>query len=357
MVINTLTQKWLFGWKYLVQKPTPREELEEIVTRGTIPDYAFFFMIAVSSIIATLGLLANSAAVIIGAMIIAPLMSPIIAISYWLLIGKRILIFRSFFTVLLGTILSIAVAYLISEAIGWKLAGSEIVSRMKPNLLDLGVALAAGAAAAFAYTRSSVSSAFAGIAISVALVPPLCTVGIALALKHDVSAEVGLDVESFDAQGPLLLYITNFFGIIFAASLVFFWQYFKKRLRAILILAVTMVCLAAVVFPLGLRMKHLLIRNQVRRSLTVITISLLPENYSKIRLSDLSVRIGKEIVYVRANVVAPPGVITQSFIDATQNRLTEIVEMPVAMEVGITLENVIRGSGDLPHLKNNEEIP
>ncbi|MDJ0804802.1 MAG: DUF389 domain-containing protein [Desulfobacterales bacterium] len=65
------------------------------------------------------------------------------------------------------------------------MAGSEIVARMRPSLLDLGIALAAGAAAAFAYTRPGVSSALAGIAIAVALVPPLCTVGIAIAFGQE----------------------------------------------------------------------------------------------------------------------------------------------------------------------------
>ena len=69
--------------------------------------------------------------------------------------------------------------------------GSAISARMKPSLLDLGMAVAAGAAAAFAYTRPNVSSALAGIAIAVALVPPLCTVGIAMALGQEASVEVG----------------------------------------------------------------------------------------------------------------------------------------------------------------------
>ena len=92
---------------------------------------------------------------------------------------------------------------------------------MKPSLLDLGVAVAAGAAAAFAYTRPNVSSALAGIAIAVALVPPLCTVGIAMALGQEASVEVGLALDSLSVRGPFLLYMTNILGIVFAGSLVF----------------------------------------------------------------------------------------------------------------------------------------
>ena len=349
--------KWLFGWMYLVELPNPKEELEVIVKKGSTPDLPYFIMLGTSSVIATLGLLANSPAVIIGAMIIAPLMSPIIALSYWILSGELVLIFRSLLTILLGTILSIAVAYFITELIGWKLAGSEIISRMNPNLLDLGVALAAGVAAAFAYTRASVSAAFAGIAIAVALVPPLCTAGIALASKDEAIAEVGLIVDHFDEQGPLLLYLTNFIGIIFAGSMVFFFQYFRRRLRAILILLLTLIAAGIVVYPLGLSMNNLIIRNQIRRNLAFITVYLLPEDYNKIRMRNLDVQIEDEIIYVRANAVAQPGVISQPFIDKLQNKLSESIERPVILEVGIIEEPIMRSSQDLMAPKMKKGLP
>lgn len=347
---------WLSSWRHLEEQPLSTEEVEELVKRGSVSGIPFYFMLITSSIIATLGLLSNSAAVIIGAMIIAPLMNPIVAVAYWLLSGKRNLLFRSLLTVILGTIVSIIVAFLISELIGWKLAGSEIIARMSPNLLDLGVALAAGAAAAFAYTRSGVSNSLAGIAIAVALVPPLCTVGVAMAVGKDVSAEIGMDVESFDPLGPLLLYITNFIGIVFSASIVFFWQYFKKQLRSILILMFTLIGLTIVVYPLGISMKNLMIRNQIRRNLTVIAIDLLPD-YTNVRLRNLTVRIGKEVILVKANAIAPPGVITESFIHETRNRLTEVVGKPVVLEVGIYFMSVMRSTDGLPDIKRKEGFP
>jgi len=212
---------WLYDWRHLVAEPTPVEEVEQTVELGSIPAFPFFFMLAISTVIATLGLLANSAAVVIGAMIIAPLMSPIIAVSYGLVARRLPLAFRSLFTVLAGTLLTIGAAFLITEVIGWKLAGPELIARMRPSLLDMGVAIAAGAAAAYAYTRPGVSSALAGIAIAVALVPPLCAVGITLAMGEEMSIEVGLARETYTANGPFFLYLTNFLGIVFAGSLVF----------------------------------------------------------------------------------------------------------------------------------------
>jgi len=336
--------RWLFDWRYLVEKPTSVEDAEQTLDRGSIPAFSFYFMLAISAVIATLGLLANSAAVIIGAMIIAPLMSPIIAMSYGLVAGRGKLILRSLLTVLTGTILTIGVAIVMTEAIGWTLAGSEIVARMKPTLLDLGVALASGAAAAFAYTRTGISSALAGIAIAVALVPPLCTVGIAVALGQEASVEVGLATDSFSARGPLLLYLTNIIGIIFAGSVVFYWQYYQRRVLAVLTLVLTLGSLVIVVPPLGINMDNILIRNQVRRSLTIIGSSILPADQD-VRLTNLSVRIGRDATFVRGDVVAPPGLLTEELINALRDRLSETVKMPVVLEFGIIHETILRSTG------------
>ena len=343
VAMSASSSRWLGDWRQLVEKPTSTKDVEQAVEMGSIPAFAFYFMLVMSAVIATFGLLANSAAVIIGAMIVAPLMNPIIAMSYGLVAGRGPLITRSLLVVLTGTILTIGVAFVLTDAIGWKLAGSEIVARMKPTLLDLGIALAAGAAAAFAYTRRGVSSALAGIAIAVALVPPLCTVGIAVALGQEGSAEVGLALDNFSARGPFLLYLTNIVGIVFAGSLVFFWQYYKRRVLAVLMLALTFGSLVIVVPPLGLSMDNLLIRNQVRRSLTIVGSSILPADHD-VRLTNLSVRIGQDAVFVRGDMVAPPGLLTQELINAYRDQLSEIVEMPVVLEFGIIPETILRSA-------------
>lgn len=332
-----------FDWRHFVEKSAPVEDIEQTVIRESIPAFPFFFMLTASAVIATLGLLANSAAVIIGAMIIAPLMGPIIGLSYGLVAGKGALIIRALFTVITGTISTICVAILITEMIGWKLAGSEIVSRMRPTLLDLGVALAAGAAAAFAYTRPGISSALAGIAIAVALVPPLCTVGIAVSLGQDMNVEVGIAVDYFSARGPMLLYLTNIIGIIFAGSIVFFFRYHRRRMVAVLIMALALGSLVIVVPPLKISMDELLIRNQVYRNLTIITQSVLPAN-QRIRPTNLSVQIRKDTIYVRGDVVASQGLITQEFINKLRDRLSEKLEKPTVLEIGIIHEEVLRST-------------
>jgi uncharacterized hydrophobic protein (TIGR00271 family) len=332
--------RWLYDWRHLVEEPTPVEDVEQTVELGSIPAFSFFFMLATSAVIATLGLLASSAAVVIGAMIIAPLMSPIIAVSYGLVARRLSLTLRSLFTVLTGTLLTVGVAFLITEAIGWKLAGPEVIARMKPSLLDLGIALAAGAAAAYAYTRPGVSSALAGIAIAVALVPPLCTAGITLAMWDEMSVEVGLAFDIYTAKGPFLLYLTNFLGIVFAGSLVFFLQYYRRRMVALLTLILTLGSLFVVIPPLRISMDNMLVRNQIRRNLTVIGRSILPED-SNARLTNLSVRIERKTIYVLCDVVSATGQITQKSINEIKDRLSEMIERPVVLKVGIIPETVL----------------
>ena len=219
--MNTKKFSLLGDWHHLVDKPILVDDVKKVVEKGSVPAFGFFFMIVASSIIATFGLLSNSAAVIIGAMIIAPLMNPIISLAFGSVEMNRVLVFRSLFTIVTSSIIIITIAFFVSEVIGWKLAGSELISRMRPSLLDLGIAVSAGVAAAYAYTRPSVSSALAGIAIAVALVPPLCTVGIALSLGHKAGTDIGFAMETVSARGPFLLYLTNIFGIVLSAAVVF----------------------------------------------------------------------------------------------------------------------------------------
>jgi uncharacterized membrane protein len=232
-----------------------------------------------------------------------------------------------------GAALTVGIALLMTESIGWKLAGSEILARMRPTLLDLGVAMAAGAAAAFAYTRPGVASSLAGVAIAVALVPPLCTVGIILALGDVASIEGGPgDEEGFSARGPLLLFLSNFFGILLSGGLVYFWQYYRKHGAALVRLLLALASLAIVIPSLGLNMEKLMIRNQVHRSLNHF-VSAAFDGQVEVQLTSIRVWVGSEAITVRISMVAPAGIITQNALDALREGLTEVIDRPVVLHV------------------------
>ena len=174
------------------------------------PSVDYFMLIILAASIATLGLLADSTAVIIGAMLVAPLMSPIISTAMGIVQGDTVLIRLASEASLKGIALAIGVGALITIVFPDHLTTNAILARTHPNLLDLFVALASGAAAGYALSRENVSAALPGVSIAVALVPPLCVVG------------YGLATTDFQISGgAFLLFITNVVAIILAAATIF----------------------------------------------------------------------------------------------------------------------------------------
>ena len=169
----------------------------------------FGLMLTLSVTIAVMGLAADSAAVVIGAMLIAPLMTPIMtfsaAVGYGL--GKRAV--QAAFLVALGSVWSVVFAIVLARLLPTVTIGSEILARTRPDVRDLIVAIAAGAAGAYATARHDVSAALPGVAVAVALVPPLATTGILIDADRLVLAE-----------GSALLYLTNLLAIIVSALVV-----------------------------------------------------------------------------------------------------------------------------------------
>ena len=174
--------------------------------------WRFAALMWMSVTIAVLGLLADSTAVVIGAMLVAPLMLPILGFAAALVMGWPMKAMRQAGVAAVGAIGAIALAALVSAVIPGNPdpIPSEILARTKPNLLDLGVAMASGAAGAYSQVRRQASDAITGVAVAVALVPPLAVVGVTLQL-----GEMQL------ASGAFMLFLTNVAGIAMAASVTF----------------------------------------------------------------------------------------------------------------------------------------
>ncbi len=174
---------------------------------------AFWVMMALATSIATFAIVQDSTAVVIGAMLVAPLMTPIMGVSAAAVNGWTARTASSLALVAAAAGASIALAWLIAAwlpSVGNLLTNAQVTSRVEPNLIDLCIALAAGAAGAYATVNPRVSSSLSGVAIAVALVPPLAVVGLTL--------EAGLYSQS---TGAFLLFVTNFVSIVLVSSLVF----------------------------------------------------------------------------------------------------------------------------------------
>lgn len=188
-----------------------RQEAEKHVLSIGVLTHAYVFLVVVSSAIATLGLLLNSVAVIIGAMLIAPLMGPIILLGFSIAktnIVHGILAAKS---LLIGVLTALASSYVIVKLSPFIAPTAEILARTQPNLFDLLVAVLSGMAGGYAVVRREVGTV-AGVAIATALMPPLATAGYGLATGNQAIF-----------NGAFFLFLTNMIAISFSAAVMAAW--------------------------------------------------------------------------------------------------------------------------------------
>ena len=205
--------------------------------------YRFGMMLTLSAVVAIMGLELNSAAVVIGAMLLAPLMQPVLATGACLSMALFMKALGAMTKVVLATAWVIFLAYVIARFLPEREFTTEILARTKPDIRDLVVALAAGTGGAYATVREDASASLPGVAVAVALVPPLAAIGITL--------EAG-DMDR--TLGALLLYTTNLAAIILVSIVVFVTTGFVPPRRLVTTLprlAVASVAITAVVMAIA----------------------------------------------------------------------------------------------------------
>jgi uncharacterized hydrophobic protein (TIGR00341 family) len=194
-----------------------REELYNDIERGARLDSNFMLMVFLSTIVASIGLIENNVAVIIGAMVIAPLLGPNIALAFATSLGEKDLIWKSLRTNLTGLILTLAISVMIGAIWPDYLASPEIMMRTDVPLDAVVLALASGAAAVLSLT-TGLSSALVGVMVAVALLPPAAALGMLLG-----SGQTGL------ALGAGLLLAVNIVCINLSAKLMFLYRGVRPR--------------------------------------------------------------------------------------------------------------------------------
>lgn len=189
-----------------------RNELVWQARRSARTGIDYLMLIIMSAGLASLGLMLNSVAVIIGAMLVAPLMSPLGALATGLATGQLDITQRAVVTLIQGTFFAIIISFLMGEILFLENPTTEMLSRGTPSLLDAAVAMVSGLVGGFALARKEIPVALAGVAIAAALMPPVCTIGLGLALGMPELA-----------GGATLLFITNITFIVVAEGIIFFW--------------------------------------------------------------------------------------------------------------------------------------
>lgn len=297
------------------------EEFKELFTtlrENAKPASSYLVLMFLSTFIATLGLFSNSSPVIIGAMILAPLMSPIISLSMGVLRQDGQLIRGSLKSIGFGLL----VGYLCSVALTWltplSLSNAQIQSRTSPNLFDLWVAVGSGVAGAYAHAKKEIAKTLAGVAIAVALVPPLAVSGIGLGWMN-------WPVFS----GALLLLATNLAGMILAAAITFLFLGFSPFRLAKKGLIISLVFVLGISIPLAFGFVRMVQESQVIDNLSGYEMN-------NVVLRDVEVR---QINPLRLSVkVVTERPLEGEDLEAIKKEIEELVGEEIELEVTVSVK-------------------
>ncbi|QUT06085.1 DUF389 domain-containing protein [Sphingobium phenoxybenzoativorans] len=318
----------LYRWwrRAVVGRVEHEAVMERIVTdSGWSPRYAF--MVMMSAGIAVLGLLLSSPAVVIGAMLISPLMSPILGLGFSLALFDFAEMRRSIVALAIGAVAAVLFTALIVTISPLQAPTSEIIARTRPNLFDLAVALFASLAGTFAIIRGR-GDTIVGVAIATALMPPLAVVGFGLATWN--MAVLG---------GAFALFLTNFVTIALSATLMARYYGFGHHLSSQQSWTQTFLLLfvfVAMAIPLGISLKQIageaVTTNQVR--------SFLSDRFgSSARVTQLDIDFDAMPIVVRSVVITPRSQAQRN--DALQMEM----EQRIGRSVRLRLDQVLLEAG------------
>jgi uncharacterized hydrophobic protein (TIGR00271 family) len=162
----------------------------------------------------------GSASVVIGGMLLAPLLTPVLTLALGIVTSEKPAVFRSLYIIGKSSLIVLGISFIVSFLINLdNLENPEIVQRIQPSLLYMYVALFSGAGAAYAWAKPNLPSSLTGVAVSVAILPPLCTVGIGLSF-----------FDKAIIAGSLQIFLINIIGIAVSSAVVFaFLGFFKTK--------------------------------------------------------------------------------------------------------------------------------
>ena len=320
------------------------QDLQEDSTLGL----NFLVLTGSACIIATIGLLTNSAAVIIGAMIIAPLMMPLRGLALGAIEGNLNLFKESLKTLSIGTIFAITLSCLIGRLINLPASEftPEILARTQPQLGDLGVAVAAGAVSGFAKLRPKITDAVAGTAIAVALMPPLCVVGISLSQAYWTAS-----------WGAFLLFFTNLLGITLACMIVFILGgYYIETQRVKRALRVALALTAILIIPLTLALLQLIKQTQLQANVKKLLLNRTITVGQKVELTKTNVNWQKHPPEVTLTVLAKEP-ITPNQVRLVEQFLYREMKQPFKLVFQVSEVREVRANDNQPQQETDKKSP
>lgn len=324
-------------WAEEVAQIDQRAVIEKIGHDGDWSN-RFAFMTAMSAAIAILGLLQNSVAVIIGAMLLAPLMGPIIALGFAIATVDFQWMKDCMRTLMGGVLLALLLCVVIVKASPLEAVTSEIAARTRPNLFDLGVALFSALAGAYAVVRGR-EGTIIGVAIATALMPPLAVVGFGLA-----TAQWSI------FGGALMLFFTNFMTIALSAAIVARAYGFSATLSPdqtrwqTFIIVVSFLLLAV---PLGFSLRQIAWEATVQTQARAAIRDVFP---SPSRITDFAVDATGSPIVVQASIL------TRAALPGADAKVEAAVEQRLKRDASVTLDQYLIGASvDLAAARSDME--
>lgn len=200
-----------------------RNKFCSIIIDSSAPKTDFYFLVILSSMIVSLGLLADNVILVIGGMLVTPILSPILAIALGIVINDAKVIKRSVRIFLISFILAFLVALTVGFFSSNKIGGVSLLNIMQPSLYTLVISIVAGLAASYTWVKPNLNETLPGIAITVTLIPPLTAIGLAVS-----------EGNWFVFGMVLKVLLINLFGIIASSSLIFsLMDFYKVRCKVV----------------------------------------------------------------------------------------------------------------------------
>ncbi|MEA5464958.1 DUF389 domain-containing protein [Leptothoe sp. PORK10 BA2] len=322
-------------------EPAKLQQLQTELLEESTLNPTYLILIISSCIIATFGLLSNSAAVIIGAMIIAPLMLPIRGLAFGALEGDVILFRQGLISVAVGTLSAVTLAWLLGSVVGISTFSNEILARSKPTLLDLGIAIAAGSVSGYAKVQPKISTSLAGTAIAVALMPPICVIGLGLANARWILS-----------LGALILYLTNLLGITLSCMAAFLLTGYTPFTQARRALVWTTILTSVLLIPLSVSFFDLIRQNRLEASLRQALLNR-TITFQRVDLVKIETNWLVDPPEVRL-MVRSQEVITPKQVGLLENFIEESMRQPFTLIFEISqVEEVTREGITTPHQREN----
>ncbi len=314
---------------WLKQPDEGKTEISKLVVEGVRTGRLYWMEVILSSIIATFGLIQGSVAVIIGAMLIAPLLRPIQAMAFAIANGRHGLFWRSFKVLFLSISLGALLGFVLSFYLPIVIENTEILSRTKPNLLDFFIAVASAMIAFLALSNKRLYASVAGVAMATALMPPISVIGIELFLGNFMAA-----------WGAFILLFTNLASILMVGALMFIFYGFnphevntKETVRSLLVLISIVIVL---MFTLGKSLQQIRDNLDFKKEINHLVTDELSQSIPSAKLTNLMVKgtVKSQKIKLTGNVQLPENI---PFYRDKIDQLAEVLSTHLGKSVGLDL--------------------